>query len=208
MSKNKTFFFITLAITLVIANFFSCESAPITAQNDIKNEPAPPETVKEEPVPQVIQDEPPVQVIAEPVIEAVSDAPFDPDKISQEHYVSTRTEVRKFIDRLNQIIRSVNYREWEAVLSQKYIDEVASPESLSWMSEMPVLKSNRIVLRTLQDYFTYVVVPSRAHVDVDSVDIEFLSEKRVRVRGSNIGDERLLVLYDLEEINDLWIIIH
>ena len=138
---------------------------------------------------------------------------FDPTRVSQAQYASTRSEVQQFIDNLNQIISNRNFTAWRAALSQEYIDEVSSPENLNRISEIPIMKSNNIVLRNLNDYFTRVVVPSRAssRISVDNVDIRFLSENRVRAyinRTNPAGEEVEEILYDLEKIDNSWKIIH
>jgi len=136
---------------------------------------------------------------------------FDPRAVSQEHYAATRDEVQRFIESLNQIIRNRNFNAWRDCLSPEYLANISRPEFLEELSESPALKTRRppIVLRSVQDYFTHVVVPSRANLRVD--DIEFLGENRVRalaVRTLNSGEERREILYDLEKINNTWKIIN
>ena len=136
---------------------------------------------------------------------------FDPTTVSQEYYNFTLEEVQHFIFELNQIIRSRNYNLWRAALSDEYFREISSPKNLQQLSEQPAMTTRKIVLRTAQDYFTHVVVPSRANSRVDV--IEFVSKNRVkaftiipnRVSG---GEPQRLRLYDLEKINDMWTIIN
>ena len=134
---------------------------------------------------------------------------FDPARVSQEYYVSTRVEVQQFIEGLNQIIRSRNYNAWRAALSPEHFAEISSPQNLREISELPAMKTRNIILRTPQDYFTHVVVPSRANSRVD--DIEFISMNRVKaftITTNRAGEEVRLRLYDLEKINNTWTIIN
>jgi len=135
---------------------------------------------------------------------------FDPSKISQERYVSTREDVRHFIEELNKIISSGNYNSWKSMLSPEYFSDISSPESLSQMSEQPAMKRQKIILKTPEDYFKHVVVPSRANSRVD--DIEFISENRVKAftinTNNRTGEEQRLRLYDLEKTNNTWKIIN
>ncbi|MCL2764089.1 MAG: hypothetical protein FWD40_02260 [Treponema sp.] len=134
---------------------------------------------------------------------------FDPRRVSQQHYNSTRDEVQQFIERLNQIIRSRNYQAWRACLSPEYFAEISSLENLREISALPAMRTRNIVLRTAEDYFVHVVVPSRANSRVD--DIEFVSMNRVKaftINTNNRGEEQRLRLYDLEKIGDTWTIIN
>ncbi|MDR1252282.1 MAG: hypothetical protein LBK62_08955 [Treponema sp.] len=130
---------------------------------------------------------------------------FNPVDISQEVFDSTKVEVQKFIMDLNQIIRGRNYNAWRTVLSDDYFRTISSSQFLATISDLPAMKTRKIVLKNPQDYFNYVVVPSRANDRVD--DIEFLSRNRVKVYTLNANGERLR-LYDLEHTGNTWIIIN
>jgi len=135
--------------------------------------------------------------------------PFDPKKISQEQYQSTMTEVQKFIEEQNKNIKSKNFEAWKKSLSPEYFAEISSAENLKQLSELPGMKSRKIVLKTVQDYFANVVVPSRADLHVD--EIEFISANRVKaftITTNKAGEEQRLRLYDLEKIGNSWTIIN
>jgi len=136
-------------------------------------------------------------------------AGFDPDAVTKEHYDSTMTDVRNFIEGLNQLIKSRNYSEWKASLSPEYFAEISSPDNLKRISEQPAMKTRRLVLKAAEDYFIHVVVPSRADLHVD--DIEFIGSNRVKVFSittNNAGETVRLRLYDLEKTNNVWKIIN
>jgi len=156
------------------------KSAPITEEEPL---------LIEEPV-NLIEEEP---------------ADFDPSKISQEIYESTKTDVRLYIEELNRIIRSRNYEAWKANLSEDYFKRISEPDFLSATSESPALKMRNTILRTPQDYFTHVVIPARANDRVD--DIEFINQNHVKAFTINSRNERLR-LYDLEKTGETWKIIN
>jgi hypothetical protein len=134
---------------------------------------------------------------------------FNPYRVSQDYYDSTMEEVQHFINDLNLIIRNRNYNSWRAALSDEYFREISSQENLQQVSEQPAMRTRRIVLRTAEDYFLYVVVPSRANSRVDA--IEFVSRNRVKaftVTVNRNGEEQRLRLYDLEKIGNTWKIIN
>jgi len=204
MKNNKYYYLNTLAVFTVVFIIVSCESTP--------------EYTYEEP-PQVVQPpvvQPPVtpapEIIEEPQEEIAIDIPFDPSQVTEELHASTREEVSEFIDMVNHLIKDGDYHGWEAVLSPEYIAVTASSENLSRISDTIVMRSSRIVLRTLEDYFVHVVGPSRASVNTDdNIDIEFISERRVRafsIRITNTGVEQRVMLYELEKVDNSWTILN
>jgi hypothetical protein len=129
-------------------------------------------------------------------------------KVTNEQYASTKEDVQHFIDGLNRIIIRRDYNSWKAALSPEYFNKISSPENLQQVSELPAMKTRRIVLKNAEDYFINVVVPSRANSRVD--DIEFIGENRVKaftVITSTSGEEQRLRLYDLEKTGNIWKII-
>jgi len=138
-----------------------------------------------------------------------SDETFDVSGISEEYYRTTKEDVQHIIEGLNESIRKKDYEAWKAALSNEYFAGISSPENLVLMSEQPAMKTRKIVLKTAEDYFINVVVPSRANSRVD--DIEFVNRERVKAFTINInkaGEEQKLRLYDLEKINNTWKIIN
>ncbi|MDR0302539.1 MAG: hypothetical protein LBI04_09550 [Treponema sp.] len=133
---------------------------------------------------------------------------FNPNQVSQAQYTSTKEDVQHFMEELNQIIRRRDYNSWKAALSPEYFEKISSSENLQQVSELPAMKTRRIVLRTAEDYFINVVVPSRANSRVD--DIEFIGENRVKaftIMTNKAGEEQRLRLYDLEKTGNIWKII-
>ncbi|MDR0502363.1 MAG: hypothetical protein LBH16_03470 [Treponema sp.] len=159
---------------------------------------------EKKPAPEVVVLEAP-EVKTDVIIEEY----FDPDSITEEQFILTKIDVQHFIEELNQAIRNRNYQAWKAALSQEYFDELSSKENLKLISELPAMKTRKIVLKTPQDYFIHVVVPSRANSRVD--DIEFIGEHRVKaftINTNRAGREVKLRLYDLEVFDDKWKIIN
>lgn len=133
--------------------------------------------------------------------EPIELVPFDPSAVSVELKQATFFNVKALIQSLNSIIQAKDYEAWAAVLTQEYAEYYSSSETLSRISDAPVLKRQGIVLNSLQDYFIHVVYPSRQNDRVD--DIEFIETNRIRAITINLKGERL-VLYNLEKIGDTW----
>jgi hypothetical protein len=132
---------------------------------------------------------------------------FNPLTISQELINMTRIDVRRYIEELNKVILSKNYEGWKEHLSQEYFDEISSDEFLSDQSEK--IKMTKITIKTPQDYFNNIIVPSRERnrVDISVVDIEFSSQNRVTVFTIITKDEQRNILYELERSGSSWKII-
>lgn len=131
----------------------------------------------------------------------LADTSFDGFSVSAEVKQSTMVDVQSFVEQLNRIIASRNYDEWTKHLTPDYLAHYSNPEVLAEISQDPALKRYSLVLRTLRDYFNYVVFPSRRDSQVD--DIEFLDKSRIKVIWISPKGEPL-VLYNLEKIGDTW----
>ena len=124
------------------------------------------------------------------------------------NYRSVLIEVGAFTDRFNNIIRNRNYNAWKNILSDEYFSYISSPEFLRNISEMPMMRTRGIVLRTSEDYFINVVVPSRANVlRVD--DIEFNDQQTVTAYYLLTIQSQITRLraFQLRKINNEWKII-
>ena len=133
--------------------------------------------------------------------------PADTFSVTQELYDNTLAEVQRFIGNLNAVIKNKNYTAWRQVLSDEFYQRISSPEFLSAASESALMKVRKIVIKTPNDYFTHVVVPSRSNARVD--EIEFSGRDRVKVYylETRADETRRLRLYDLIRSGDTWKII-
>ncbi|MDR1106395.1 MAG: hypothetical protein LBL44_08565 [Treponema sp.] len=145
----------------------------------------------------------PAPEISIPINEEEAD--FDPGTITQEVKDSTMSDVQKFIEELNAIIRAGDYNSWVSHLGEKYFEVISSPEYLAQISGQPRIKSSKNPLSGPDDYFARVVVPSRANDRVD--DIEFVTKSRVKAFTITPNGRRLR-LYELEQMNNSWKIIN
>jgi hypothetical protein len=197
-----------LPLSLVLFLILACGSAPET--------PVPREPVSTEPVSQPAH--PQTERASEPEPSPVVAQIFDPGNISEEYYEAVKEELQALIENLNLIIRARNYNAWVAHLSDAYHSEISSPAFLEERTEElfrrdQIVARNmgrdprnvqRRVLRTVMDYFTHIVVPSRSNDRLD--DIDFVSENRVKAYTLDSRGNRL-ILYDLEIIDGRWKIV-
>jgi hypothetical protein len=121
-------------------------------------------------------------------------------------YEQTLAEVQQFIERLNRIIADKNYNAWRNTLSDEYFARISSAEYLARQSESPLLTARKIVLRTPNDFFLHVVVPSRANSQVDEIEIADDNAVTAYFIDTRPGKRRLRV-YELRKIGNDWKIV-
>jgi hypothetical protein len=180
-----------LFIIFLLSGVFSCTSKPVSQPEMIVREPEPP------------KQEAPVQPLVEDVAVETN---FDVSSISMEVFNSTKEEMQGLIEEINQVIRAKDYNTWISYLAEDFIQTINSQDYLAELSRTSGgLKSRNIILKSPQDYFTYVVVPSRENVRVDPHldDIEFLSQNRVKAFTINARKQRLR-LFEFIKIGNSW----
>jgi hypothetical protein len=182
-------------LAIVTAIFFACTSEP---------QPQAVETITPavQPEESSYEEDPDLEVVTEAPVLAPE---FDPSTISKEARELVKADVQQYIDNLNRIIRARDYQGWVSNLGEEYFAEKSSREYLAQVSQTARMKTQKIVLNTAQDYFLYVVVPSRANDRVD--DIDFVSPNRVKAYTIDTKGRKLRI-YDLEQTDDKWKIIN
>ncbi len=125
-------------------------------------------------------------------------------QVSEELYEETFNEVEEVIAHLNRVIADRDYEGWRELLTDTFVAVHSDTETLERRSESPVLQRRGVLLETLQDYFEYVVVPSRANARLD--DLRFLDDNRVEALMEVRGQE--ILLYQLKRKNASWKIDH
>ncbi len=124
--------------------------------------------------------------------------------LDKETYTKTKGDISKLIKKLNKIIESRDYKTWLSYLSKNYYDYYSNPEVLKEQSESPLLKKYKITLRSLKDYFNYVVVGSRKNVRLD--EIKALDADHIK--AYMYIDNTPVIIYELVKINNQWKIAH
>lgn len=180
-----------IIILFLITTLLSCVSEKKPVQQT-ETKPAEPEPVI------IIEPEPEPE--PEPVLEPEPEE--EEFEVSETIYKETFNEIEELIKTLNKIIVSRNFSKWKKHLSPDYIKVMSDPAVLLKYSEQPILKKYNIQLKSLKDYFEYVVVPSRSNVTVD--EIKFLDENRLI--AYMIRKEIKTIIYQLEKKNDTWVI--
>jgi hypothetical protein len=119
---------------------------------------------------------------------------------SEELYLKTFREVQDVIASITRIIAAGDYDGWKLYLTEEYIASRSSAGFLADASNAAVLKKNGIVLKSLRDYFSNVVV--RSHLQATLDDIQFLDETHVKALALVQGNS--VILYYLVHENGRW----
>ena len=142
----------------------------------------------------VIEEEP---VVAEEIVEEESDEFV----VSQEIYEKTFEDVELLIQELNEIIRGENFEAWRSFLSDEYAGYYSDAKVLQDISaELKKKYRYDLRLRSLKDYFIYIVVGSRQEANLEK--IEFIDENHLL--AYSIVNETPVILYYLARQEDGW----
>ena len=148
-----------LLAALCAVTLFACASKPVPRE---PVEPPPDAIVAATAVGSLGQD-----------VETGTPAPVEaPEKefvVTEEVYQKTFEEIERVIADLNAIIKARDYDGWVGRLAPGYVARTSSAEYLAEASQSAVMKKSGVVLEDLEDYFTYVVVPSRSSVKLDQI---------------------------------------
>jgi len=110
------------------------------------------------------------------------------------------TDIAELIEKLNKIIASKDYENWKIYLSDDYIKYYSDPEVLKKKTQSPLLIKYNVVLRSLEDYFNYVVVGSRQNVKLDKIKVL----DRNRIKAYMIIKGTPVIIYELVRIDNEW----
>ncbi len=119
---------------------------------------------------------------------------------SDELYRTTFNEVQTVVEAISRTIAAGDYDGWLSYLTAEYVASRSSPGFLADASNAAVLKKNGIVLKSLRDYFSEVVV--RSHLQATLDDIQFLDATHVKALALVQGNS--VILYYLVHENGQW----
>ncbi|HUZ18858.1 MAG TPA: hypothetical protein VMV68_10765 [Spirochaetia bacterium] len=182
----------------------SCASAPSAALPPPKaQQPTPPAAPSPAPSPTQAQPAPPSPAPQTPPATAQSGTELvhkGQVTLTKAQYQQTFDDIRALIEELNVIIGNEDYTAWLSHLTAEYRDYYSNSATLQVISEQPILTRRGIVLRSLEDYFRYVVVPSRADAHLD--DLDFVDPDHVKAITIVSGSR--YILYDLKRQGNEW----
>lgn len=125
--------------------------------------------------------------------------------ISLDTFNADKAAIVKKITELNAIMAKRDYNSWLKYIdpeSQKYW---STPANLAKASEKLPKKLKGLKLRTLQDYFIYVFIPSRNGRTIDEIRYNSADSIRaVQVSKNEDGTNRIVVYYNFVRQDGDW----
>jgi len=183
----RNIYIYTVFILAVLASIVSCATQPPVIED---------ESTKNENIQEVLPASPEERA-AEPE-EVIPETPVI--SLDKEELEKAETDIAALIEELNTIIASKDFTGWKKQLSSKYILYYSDPEVLKEQSMSPLLKKYKIVLRTIEDYFNFVVVGSRQNVKLDEIKVL----DRDRIKAYMFINNTPVIIYELVRIDDTW----
>ena len=159
-------------------------------------------------------DVPPAPVV-EPVIEepAPEPEPEEPTEIDDEFSRSTqevtitkeefnadKAAILKIINELSSVMTDRNYNAWLTYIDPESITYWSNPTNLKQASKRLPVKGMK--LANLNDYFTFVFVPSRKGREVDEIRYISLSS----VKAVQNSDNQDIVYYNFVKVDGKWMV--
>ena len=201
---KKNFYFLGLCLVLILIG--SCASAPETkpvpAAEAQVNEEKPQQAQKNAVVEKPVEEAKPQAEAPKSADEEVI-AQFEGVSITKKDKEIAKSEIEEVVKKLNDITAKKDYGRWRYWLSTEYKKEFSKPEVLKKASEGLPSNLKGKQLKSIEDFFYYVFVPARQNGRVD--DIEYLTPTRVRV--FKIEPKRTLIFYNLEKIDNRWLLV-
>jgi uncharacterized lipoprotein TP_0503 len=201
---KKTFYFLGLCLVLILIG--SCASAPetkpIPAAEAQVNEEKPQQAQKNAVVEKPVEEAKPQAEAPKSADEEVI-AQFEGVSITKKDKEIAKSEIEEVVKKLNDITAKKDYGRWRYWLSTEYKKEFSKPEVLKKASEGLPSNLKGKQLKSIEDFFYYVFVPARQNGRVD--DIEYLTPTKVRV--FKIEPKRTLIFYNLEKIDNRWLLV-
>lgn len=121
--------------------------------------------------------------------------------VSMDTYELDKKIILAKIAELNEVMKSKNYKAWIGYIDRNSVDYWSQKKNLSAVSkQLPVKGLN---LRTLEDYFNYVFIPSRMGRRID--EIRYISSTSIKaVQVKNADD--VIIFYNFKKVNGEWLV--
>ena len=177
------------ALAVCAAVFAACTTQPEAPSTGVPSR-TPVVEASTPPRPLTRPSPPPPPPEPEPEPEPTQESETGEFVVTTEIYEKTFDELAGMIRDWNAIIARKDYAAWHENLSEDYITTRSADSYLSMVSRMQKLRNQNTVLRTLEDFFVHVVVPSRVDAELDN--IVFVNENKVKAYAVIDGESAVL----------------
>ena len=196
---------ILFASTLFLMNFLiSCEEEksakkPETVVQKPVTPPPAPEVKQEEKKPELPPPEPEKKDEAdEEYIRSTNNLNND-EKVSKQEFNEDKAAILKIIEEMSEIMENQDVDDWLKYIEPDSIKYYKNPINLQKAQKK--LPNKSIRLKTINDYFKYVFIPSRKRSKVD--EIRYIS--KTNIKAVQVKDDKsIVVYYYFTKINGKW----
>ncbi|MBP3710628.1 MAG: hypothetical protein J6I73_09575 [Treponema sp.] len=120
--------------------------------------------------------------------------------ITRETFNEDKAEIMQIISDLAKIMAQSNYKQWLTYIDRESIQYWSNKQNLQRASRK--LPTKGLQMNTLQDYFTYVFVPSRRGREVD----EIRYDSKTDVKAVQMREDTDVIYYYFNKINGKWFV--
>ena len=120
--------------------------------------------------------------------------------VSVDTFTKDKAEIRRIIQELDVVMQEYNYKAWLTYLDADSISYWSKKANLTAAQKKLPIKG--LQLRTLEDYFKYVFVPSRKGKEIKE-ELRYISDKNLQAVQVQ-EDEAVIVYYNFNKIDDAW----
>lgn len=125
--------------------------------------------------------------------------------VSKDTFESDKAEIFRTIESLKTIMSDFDYQSWLLYIDNESKVYWSKPANLKKAQGKLPIKG--LQLRTLQDYFKYVFVPSRAGRNISTIRYEsenYVKAVQITSLGSSETEEKYTVYYYFNKIDGHW----
>lgn len=120
--------------------------------------------------------------------------------VSIETFEMDKRIILEKIQELNVIMKNRDYKSWLGYIDSASTNYWSQKKNLSAVSKQLPVKN--LYLKSLEDYFNYVFIPSRAGKRID--EIRYISS--TSIKAVQVRDDDIVIFYNFKKVNDEWVV--
>ncbi len=123
--------------------------------------------------------------------------------VSKSTFEMDKKEISKKVSELNVIMREANYQRWLSYIDDESIKYWSSQKNLSMASQKLPKSLKGFKLRSLEEYFKFVFIPSRTGRNID--EIRYINENSINAVQIK-EDGSPIIYYTFIKVNGRWLV--
>lgn len=120
--------------------------------------------------------------------------------VSKDEFNEDKASIQQIIKELDIVMKESSFKKWVTYVDQESLDYWSKPVNLKKASSK--LPKKGLILKSLEDYFKFVFIPSRA--GRDAPEIRYVTNKYVK--AVQVQDEQDIIYYHFNKIDGKWML--